>query len=147
MPEDGMGPEGRALEDQANGFAGRVEVIEGPSGRRSWPDHVKARIVRESLEPGVTVSEVARRHRMSPQHLTLWRRAAREGRLSVSVECDEKLSGAPFVPLAIDTDRREPVSAVNDRIVIEMNGMVLKLSSETAANRIAEIVFALEARR
>jgi len=147
MLEDGMGPEGRALEDQANGFAGRVEVIEGPSGRRNWPDHVKARIVRESLEPGVTVSEVARRHRMSPQHLTLWRRAAREGRLSFSVECDEKHSGAPFVPLAIDTDRREPVSTVNDRIVIEMNGMVLKLSSETAANRIAEIVFALEARR
>ena len=47
-----MGGEGRALEDQANGFAGRVEVIEGPRGRRSWPDHVKARIVRESLEPG-----------------------------------------------------------------------------------------------
>jgi len=51
------------------------------------------------------------------------------------------------VPLAIDTDRREPVSTVNDRIVIEMNGMVLKLSAETAAKRIAEIVFALEARR
>jgi transposase len=139
-----MGPEGRALEDRANGFAGRVEVIEGPSGRRSWPDHVKARIVRESLEPGVTVSEVARRHRMSPQHLTLWRRAAREGRLG---GYDEKVGEASFVPLAIDTDRREPVSTVNDRIVIEMNGMVLKLSAETAANRIAEIVFALEARR
>ena len=67
--------------------------------------------------------------------------------MSVSVECDGKLSGEPFVPLAIDTDRREPVSAVNDRIVIEMNGMVLKLSAETAAKRIAEIVFALEARR
>ena len=42
-----MGSEGRALQDQVNGFAGRVEVIEGPSGRRSWPDDVKARIVRE----------------------------------------------------------------------------------------------------
>lgn len=73
-----MGSEGRALQDQVNGFAGRVEVIEGPSGRRSWPDDVKARIVRESLEPGATVSEVARRHRISPQHLTLWRRAARQ---------------------------------------------------------------------
>ena len=81
-----MGSEGRALQDQVNGFAGRVEVIEGPSGRRSWPDDVKARIVRESLEPGATVSEVARRHRISPQHLTLWRRAARQGRLSVSVD-------------------------------------------------------------
>jgi len=142
-----MGSEGRALQDQVNGFAGRVEVIEGPSGRRSWPDDVKARIVRESLEPGATVSEVARRHRISPQHLTLWRRAARQGRLSVSVGYNEKVGDASFVPLAIDTDRREPVSAVNDRIVIELNGMVLKLPAQTAASRIAEIVFALEARR
>ena len=142
-----MGSEGRALQDQVNGFAGRVEVIEGPSGRRSWPDDVKARIVRESLEPGATVSEVARRHRISPQHLTLWRRAARQGRLSVSVGYDEKVGDASFVPLAIDTDRREPVSVVNDRIVIELNGMVLKLPAQTAASRIAEIVFALEARR
>ena len=142
-----MGSEGRALQDQVNGFAGRVEVIEGPSGRRSWPDDVKARIVRESLEPGATVSEVARRHRISPQHLTLWRRAARQGRLSVSVGYDEKVGDASFVPLAIDTDRREPVSAVNDRIVVELNGMVLKLPAQTAASRIAEIVFALEARR
>ena len=142
-----MGSEGRALQDQVNGFAGRVEVIEGPSGRRSWPDDVKARIVRESLEPGATVSEVARRHRISPQHLTLWRRAARQGRLSVSVGYDEKVGDASFVPLAIDTDRREPVSAVNDRIGIELNGMVLKLPAQTAASRIAEIVFALEARR
>jgi transposase len=142
-----MGSEGRALQDQVNGFGGRVEVIEGPSGRRSWPDDVKARIVRESLEPGATVSEVARRHRISPQHLTLWRRAARQGRLSVSVGYDEKVGDASFVPLAIDTDRREPVSAVNDRIVIELNGMVLKLPAQTAASRIAEIVFALEARR
>jgi len=142
-----MGSEGRALQDQVNGFGGRVEVIEGPSGRRSWPDDVKARIVRESLEPGATVSEVARRHRISPQHLTLWRRAARQGRLSVSVGYDDKVGDASFVPLAIDTDRREPVSAMNDRIVIELNGMVLKLPAQTAASRIAEIVFALEARR
>jgi len=141
-----MGVESRAVEDQFNGFAGRVEVIEGPSGRRSWPDDVKARIVRESLEPGASVSQVARRHRISPQQLTLWRRAARQGRLPVSVGY-EKLGDAWFVPLAIDTDRREPVSTVNDRIVIEKNGMVLKLPAQTAASRIAEIVFALEARR
>jgi transposase len=142
-----MDGEGKASEDWMNGFAGRLEVIEGPSGRRNWPDAVKAQIVRESLEPGVTVSEVARRHRMSPQHLTLWRRAAREGRLSVSVGCGEKVGGAPFVPLAIDADRGEPVSVVNDCVVIEVNGVVLKLPAETKASRIAEIVSALDARR
>ena len=79
-----MGLDVESDEERVSGFAGRLEVIEGPSGRRSWPDVVNAQIVRESFEPGITVSEVARRHRMSPQHLTLWRRSAREGRLSVS---------------------------------------------------------------
>jgi len=62
--------EGQAPADRVDGFAGRLEVIEGPSGRRSWPDEVKARIVRESLEPGARVSQVARRHRMSPLSLS-----------------------------------------------------------------------------
>src|SRR5487761_2052883 len=148
MPEDGMGFDvGSDEERVVAGFAGRVEVIEGPSGRRSWPDVVKAQIVRESFEPGMTVSEVARRHRMSPQHLTLWRRrAAREGRLSGPVECNENCLG-PFVPLAVEGDRGEARSVVNDRIVIEVNGIALKLPAETTATWIAEIVSALEARR
>jgi transposase len=142
-----MGSEGRAVEAEVNGFAGRVEVIEGPSGRRSWSEDVKARIVRESLEPGASVSEVARRHRITPQQLTQWRRAARQGRLPASIGSGETVGEASFVPVAIETDRREPVSVVPDLIVIEMNGMVLKLPAQTAARRIAEIVFALEARR
>ena len=142
-----MGLDVESDEDRVNGFAGRLDVIEGPSGRRRWPEDIKARIVRESLEPGVTVSEVARRHRMSPQHLTLWRRAAREGRLSVSVHCAEKVSGAPFVPVAIDAGRIETTPFVDERISVEVNGIVLKLPAEAAATRIAEIVFALEARR
>jgi transposase len=142
-----MDCEDEESEDRIAGFAGRLDVIEGPRGRRRWSDDVKARIVRESFEPGVTVSEVARRHRMTPQHLTLWRRAARAGRLSASVECEAKVIGAPFVPLAIDADRGEPVSVVNDHVVIEVNGVVLKLPVETGASRIAEIVFALEVRR
>ena len=43
-----MGFEGEAPEDRVNGFAGRLDVIEGPSGRRGWPDDVKAGVARES---------------------------------------------------------------------------------------------------
>ena len=48
-----------------SGFCGRLDVIEGPTGRRRRTDDEKARIVAESFLPGVRVSEVARRHGIS----------------------------------------------------------------------------------
>ncbi len=43
-------------------YGGRLGVVGGPTGRRRWPDAVKARIVQESFAPGARVSAVARRH-------------------------------------------------------------------------------------
>ncbi len=37
----------------------RLEVINGALGRRRWSAEAKARIVAESLAPGVVISEVA----------------------------------------------------------------------------------------
>ena len=44
------------------GYGGRIEVVTGPTGRRRWPDHVKAAIVLESHRDGVSVADVARKH-------------------------------------------------------------------------------------
>ncbi|MGX1100231.1 transposase [Amorphus sp. MBR-141] len=62
-----------------DGFVGRMEVVSGRTGRRNWPDDVKARIVSESFRPGTVVNDVARRHGLTPQQLTHWRRATRDG--------------------------------------------------------------------
>lgn len=56
----------------------RFEVITGPMGRRRWSVDDRARILDETLVPGAVVSEVARRHGLTPQQVFTWRRAARK---------------------------------------------------------------------
>src|SRR5512133_3368384 len=65
---------------------GRVEIRSGVGRRRRWSDEDKGRIVAESYAPGAVVSEVARRHGISPQHLFVWRKAARAGVLSLPAD-------------------------------------------------------------
>lgn len=52
-------------------------AITGGGRRRRWSDDDKARIVRESREPGAWVPEVARRYGLSPGQLYKWRQKAR----------------------------------------------------------------------
>ncbi|MFG1480781.1 transposase [Xanthobacter sp. V4C-4] len=66
------------LKSSAEGPVRRFEVFTGVGRRREWAPEEKARIVTESLEPGSTVSDVARRHALSPQQLFTWRREARK---------------------------------------------------------------------
>ena len=73
---------------------GRVEIRSGVGRRRRWSNADKGRIVAESFAAGAVVSEVARRHEISPQHLFAWRKAARRGQLALPVD-----EAAVFVPV------------------------------------------------
>lgn len=77
------------------GYAGRIEVVTGPTGRRRWPEHVKAEMVLETFRDGVSVSDVARKHGVSAPQLHAWRRSAREGLLPMPE--DEVLGLVPIV--------------------------------------------------
>lgn len=78
------GKMGGHLDVPTNGFAGRLEVIEGPTGRRQRTHAEKARIVAESLMPGVRVAEVARKYGASRWQIYDWRkRLRRERRLAL----------------------------------------------------------------
>ncbi len=48
-------------------------IIEGRR-RRTWPTEFKKRVVMESCDPDVSVSEVARRYELDPAQLFAWRK-------------------------------------------------------------------------
>ncbi|MFK7942655.1 MAG: transposase [Paracoccaceae bacterium] len=77
------------------GYAGRVDVVTDPSGRRRWPEDVKAEIVLESYRDGCSVADIARKHGVSGPQLHAWRRAAREGVLAMPG--DDMLGLVPVV--------------------------------------------------
>jgi transposase len=106
---------------------GRVDIQVGAGRRRRWSDEVKGRIVAESYAPGAVVSEVARRHGISPQHLFVWRKAARAGVLSLPA--DE----APlFVPVVAELrgagPRTEATTLSSMTISIEIGGAVVRVA-------------------
>lgn len=57
-------------------------VVLGPERRRRWSVEQKLAMVRESFEPGQTVSLVARRHGINPNQLFHWRKLHQDGGLS-----------------------------------------------------------------
>jgi transposase len=73
--------------------ARRIEVISGAGGRRHWSDEAKARAIEDSLAPDAVVSQVARRHGVTPQQLFTWRREARQKAME---------SSRPFVPAIVE---------------------------------------------
>ncbi|WP_093632787.1 IS3 family transposase [Paraburkholderia aspalathi] len=59
-----------------------MEVLTGPERRRRWSAEEKLTMVRESFEPGKSVSMVARQHGVNPNQLFHWRKLYQDGSLS-----------------------------------------------------------------
>jgi transposase len=127
-----------------DGRVERLDVLSGPTGRRSWPVDVKARIVAESFAPGVSVAAVARRHGLRPQHLSSWRSAARQGKLVLPLD-----EAADFAALLVGEDKTagaaEPTRSDADgkTLEIEARGVILRLCASTPAARIGALVAVL----
>ena len=74
----------------------RVEIITAVQRRRRWTAAQKMRIVEETLEPGATVSEVARRHEVAPNQLFTWRRLATQGALTAAGAGEEVVPASQY---------------------------------------------------
>jgi transposase len=144
-----------------DGFVGRCEVVEPRRrGKRRWPDEVKARIVAESLRPGVRVVDVAARYDILPHHLSDWRRHARQGRLALPGELMDGLTTSPslavagpaFVPLSILPEPMGPQRSAaaeasqggSGVMTIEVGpDLLLRIPGDVAVGRAAALVRAL----
>jgi len=127
---------------------GRLEVITETGRRRWFSRDDKARIVEETLIPGAVVSDVARRHGLTPQQVFTWRRQARQLPTAKAEELQ-------FVPAVVDA----PAAAAGRKrkalrckakpdlggIEIEVDGITIRAGHGADAAAIAAIVHALKA--
>ena len=122
----------------------QVEVV--ASTRRRWSEAERRTILAEADQSGVTVSEIARRHGLSPSLLFRWRREFGKTRKRATPE-------PTFVPLALPApasapDERKPApNSCADRIEIVLAGgrmIIVGKDVDTAALR--RIVDVLEQR-
>jgi transposase len=120
-------------------------VIVRSERRRRFSNAQKQQILKESLEPGVTVTAVAKRHGVNTGQIYTWRRQALAGAIGgfipVTVDHEaEDAAGSPSVPEPVAADGRE-------RIEIELpNGVRLRVGSDIDGAALRRIILALEGR-
>ena len=130
----------------------RFEVINGAGGRRRWSADDRARILEETIQPGAKVSEVARRHGLTPQQVFTWRREARRALEAVG----ESAAPLAFVPALIEAPPAEPPPAAAPRsrrsrrrgaagIELEIAGVVVRVGAGASPEAIAAVIGALKA--
>ena len=111
----------------------RDEVTSGGDRRRRWSKADKARIVRESLEPGAVVSEVAQRHGVTRSQLYDWRRKAdrvkpprpkRNGSTSKPVEA---LPAFAPVVMATPAMQLQPTASEGSLMEIAIGGVSVRV--------------------
>ena len=78
----------------------KVSVLSGPERRRRWSTIEKLGIVEESQAPSASVVDVARRHDVHPNLLTVWRRQARTGSLG-AVRAPRQESEVQFAAVSV----------------------------------------------
>ncbi len=119
----------------------RLEVISGTGRRRRFSDEFRARVVEETLAPDAVVSQIARRHGLTPQQVFTWRRQARE------VSGESAVEAPVFVPAVIE-DRPASGSAGTRRsdaiIEIEIGGSIVRVGRGVDADTVAAVIAALQ---
>jgi transposase len=133
------------LDVPTTGYAGRLEVLEGPTGRRVRSEADKSRIAAESLMPGVQVAAVARKHGVTRWQVYDWRRRLRRGQLALPE------SMAPmFAQLMVDESsapqrRMRPPKSTPAKVEIVIDDMVIRTAVDL--EHLPQVIRAVRASR
>ena len=120
----------------------RHEVIVGVERRRNWSDDAKLSILGEVGVGGATVTDVARRHDVTRQHIYQWRRQMKVKRLWPDPE------GATF--LALDAPELSVASRLESSNIAPAeigfaNGRVLRCPPGMSEAEIIQLIRLVEA--
>ncbi len=93
-----------------------AEILTQPERRRRWTSDQKLALVAESLRPGASPTQVARRYGISTGLLYTWRHLARSGELAMVP------AAAQFVPVEIVSEASPEGDGAAGIMVIELPG-------------------------
>ncbi|MCW1838743.1 IS66-like element accessory protein TnpA [Prosthecomicrobium hirschii] len=124
----------------------RFEVINGLLSRRRWTADDRARIVAETLEPGAVVSEVARRHGLTPQQVFTWRREARKRTEADALAfVPAVVAPAPRKSRRLGRPKRGPGrKAAGAAIEVEASGVTVRIGDGASPALVAAVIGALK---
>jgi transposase len=107
--------------------------VTGVVRRRRWSAEQKGRIVGDAIAPGAVVSEVARRHDLTPEHLWNWIRAAKDGHFALPA------AEAAFVPVVTaDTADLTPLTGHGIEIII--GSMLVRIPAKVDAQTLETVL-------
>ncbi|ODM71371.1 hypothetical protein A6X20_30345 [Bradyrhizobium elkanii] len=128
----------------------RVEMITGERQRRRWTGEEKARIVAESFEEGVNISEVARRNGVARGLLTVWRRqvaaaVAVTGTAPsfVPIQIGAESGGTADEGISLAQEISAPPTKACGMIEIELNGARIRIEPGVELATLSTVLSAL----
>jgi transposase len=134
----------------------RIEVITGVERRRKWSAQEKAAIVAESLAEGAVVSEVARRHGLSPSQVFGWRARLRD---AVKGSAPSSCTTPAFVPAVVENEPPPPAAPALPAVVamggasvepapieIALGGVIVRVRGEADQRALTTVLKALRGR-
>jgi transposase len=121
----------------------RLEMIEGPSGRRRRTKAERARIAAESMMPGVTVADVSRKHGTTRWQIYEWRKQLRKGNLVVP----ESVAALPiFAELVVDDSSvKTPVAVAGSALEIIVGDVVIRAGAGADEGQLTRAIRAARA--